>query len=340
MASEKKPSIYQDRGTIGSAKELDEYGVWVKSEPQDLVNDDKDTAGDFSLAGLDDLPDFPTDFDASPTPDADSDFSIPEDDFSLDSGGESAAFSFDDQDAGGDFSLSDEDMDLPPPDAAAEEASSKDGGAENPAPDEDDGGFDEISLEDLLDVADELPGEDAGEGEGAPDEDLSKGSADKSTQLLMKIAEELSSIRAELSALKQEFSAVRGTEGDESHGFFNNAGTDDKIALTGDELNNILNTAKFTEESGLNAAEEDQLPGFSEGDAAPADASPETETPAGELSLDDLDIAGESQAEVSTGELGLDDLNITEGPEIEEAELSTVEEPIEIGELSDIGQLD
>jgi hypothetical protein len=38
--------------------------------------------------------------------------------------------------------------------------------------------------------------------------------------------------------------------------------------------------------------------------------------------------------------LGLDDLNITEGPEIEEAELSTVEEPIEIGELSDIGQLD
>jgi len=34
MASNKKPSIYSDRGNIGSAKELDEYGVWVKSEPQ------------------------------------------------------------------------------------------------------------------------------------------------------------------------------------------------------------------------------------------------------------------------------------------------------------------
>ena len=36
MAIEKKPSIYSDRGTIGSSDELDEYGVWVKSEPQDL----------------------------------------------------------------------------------------------------------------------------------------------------------------------------------------------------------------------------------------------------------------------------------------------------------------
>jgi hypothetical protein len=36
MASEKKPSIYYDRGTIGSSDELDDYGVWVKGEPQDL----------------------------------------------------------------------------------------------------------------------------------------------------------------------------------------------------------------------------------------------------------------------------------------------------------------
>jgi len=39
MSNEKKPSIYHDRGTIGSAKELDEYGVWVKSEPQDLASE-------------------------------------------------------------------------------------------------------------------------------------------------------------------------------------------------------------------------------------------------------------------------------------------------------------
>ena len=36
MAKEKKPSLYVDRGTIGSHDELDEYGVWVKSEPQDM----------------------------------------------------------------------------------------------------------------------------------------------------------------------------------------------------------------------------------------------------------------------------------------------------------------
>ncbi|MDR2103894.1 MAG: hypothetical protein LBP42_07320, partial [Treponema sp.] len=36
MANGKKPSIYDDRGTIGSSDELDEYGVWVKSEPQDF----------------------------------------------------------------------------------------------------------------------------------------------------------------------------------------------------------------------------------------------------------------------------------------------------------------
>ena len=36
MASNKKPSIYSDRGSIGSSEELDEYGVWIKSEPQVL----------------------------------------------------------------------------------------------------------------------------------------------------------------------------------------------------------------------------------------------------------------------------------------------------------------
>lgn len=42
MASDKKPSIYSDRGNIGSAQELDEYGVWVKSEPQVLSAGDSE----------------------------------------------------------------------------------------------------------------------------------------------------------------------------------------------------------------------------------------------------------------------------------------------------------
>ncbi|MDR1363719.1 MAG: hypothetical protein LBJ35_06690 [Spirochaetaceae bacterium] len=40
MESGKKPSIFSDRGFIGSAGELDEYGVWVKSEPEDIAFDD------------------------------------------------------------------------------------------------------------------------------------------------------------------------------------------------------------------------------------------------------------------------------------------------------------
>ena len=36
MAYDRKPSIHTSRSTIGSAEELDAYGVWVKSEPQDF----------------------------------------------------------------------------------------------------------------------------------------------------------------------------------------------------------------------------------------------------------------------------------------------------------------
>ena len=44
MASNKKPSIYSDRSSIGSAEELAEYGVWVKSGPQILSGDNQTSA--------------------------------------------------------------------------------------------------------------------------------------------------------------------------------------------------------------------------------------------------------------------------------------------------------
>lgn len=87
---------------------------------------------------------------------------------------------------------------------------------------------------------------------------------DKATELLMKIAHEISDIRTELSSLKaglvgqvagsSEASAKVDTHqeesagGAESSGFFSDDDTDETIALTGDELNNILITADFTEE--------------------------------------------------------------------------------------------
>jgi len=52
MASNKKPSIYSDRSSIGSADDLDEYGVWVKSGPQILSGSDDDLSSDFNAVDL------------------------------------------------------------------------------------------------------------------------------------------------------------------------------------------------------------------------------------------------------------------------------------------------
>ena len=86
MASLKKPSIYSDRGNIGSADELDEYGVWVKSGPQILpkTNDnvsslqadnftETDDSAAFSDAVLDINADGISDFDDIDFPDDDID---------------------------------------------------------------------------------------------------------------------------------------------------------------------------------------------------------------------------------------------------------------------------
>lgn len=84
-----------------------------------------------------------------------------------------------------------------------------------------------------------------------------------STELLQKIAEELSSIRGELVTLKDQIGSLKAegiATADETieeeplapphpiGGFFDDE-EDETIALTGDELDNILNTADFTEES-------------------------------------------------------------------------------------------
>lgn len=88
-----------------------------------------------------------------------------------------------------------------------------------------------------------------------------------STQLLLRIADELASIKSELSSLKDELSTLRGarvvaaepepSEPAASAGGFFDEEDDEKIALTGDELDNILNTADFTEESGSDAVHGD-----------------------------------------------------------------------------------
>jgi len=333
MAKDKKPSIYADRGTIGSSDELDEYGVWVKSEPQDLSqafpeadgfsaetpnSDDIDTA----IPDFEDLPDFDTLGLASPDSDALPNIpDMPEDDFGLpdlepngiitEEDNDSDVFNFGEltepvelnsislDSEGPDFgNLDSEDMDFMAL-SAEPEAIEPNAGNSSPEPDSgDDESFKEISMDEFIgtqDSADSLGSADSLESDepigtdsgivsaiaetpvlaAEPESvELKAGSSqpvhseeketvkesqklDLSTQLLMKIAEELSSIRSELSTLKKEFSGLRtvaAPKAESKEKDFLGEEEDEKISLTGDEMNNILNTADFTEEAGSDAA--------------------------------------------------------------------------------------
>jgi hypothetical protein len=261
MISEKNPSIYYDRSTIGSSEELDEYGVWVKSEPQDLSSVNTDTREtaipeeDFSPDLTGDLPDFeeteteawltevstdmtdPADFDIIPADDSDSldDLGLFTDDLAFTSGD------------------------------TAEEHAEFDVGAEEQTPAIEvtdafgNDSFSGISMDDFLPKPEPEP-ENATPDPSPKVSEETGISGDISTQLLMRIAQELSSIKDELSSLKKELFQIKNTavepaEQSGGGGFFDEE-DDEKIALTGDELNNILNTADFIEETGT----DDEIP--------------------------------------------------------------------------------
>jgi hypothetical protein len=275
MSTEKDPSIYYDRANIGSSEELDEYGVWVKSEPQDVSSLDFDT-GDFpgltlpdSEEFLEDSPQVPPDFDAGFD-----DTAAVEDDFSFPG---SEEISFDDASFGGD-------------------SAADDSFAAGSADDENDGGFvsnipvisDEVTIEDFDDLEavrkDMLEPQVARSGGGS----AKTADGDMSTRLLMQIAEELNSIKSELSSLKSELAAVKNEvpsqfpaplPDDPTTGSFFDEDDDETIALTGDELDNILHTADFTEEAGADAIEgltEDDIAALNDSDFTVAEnfASP------------------------------------------------------------------
>ena len=370
MATDKEPSIFDDRGTIGSSDELDEYGVWVKSEPQDLAlasadsqdldNDfSADISGDLSADLSDELPDSDDtdfsipDFDAldPESPEASLSLDTPRDDLSEDSfdlpdieaddeaEADSDVFNFGDLTEPPDFPSSEPDtagldttetdsveldttelntaeldsaettididaaeldsvvMDSAELDSldidsvetdsleldntifdSGEPAPAEGASTETASQDNDD--FTEIPMDDFIGAADqdELPDSPASlnledePGEISIDFDTPEASvnaaplqlakqtdvkqsaaADLSTQLLMKIAEELSSIRNELSSLKKELSGIKPpAPSSEEEGIYGEE-DDEKISLTGDELNIILNTADFTEEAGADA---------------------------------------------------------------------------------------
>jgi hypothetical protein len=279
MTSEKKPSIYYDRSTIGSSNELDEYGVWVKSEPRDFSSGNEE----ISVADTEEFPDFDIDLMSA---DKGGDELFSDDNFSGEAPAEDTK---EDGSLGDDLNFSDlisdsfeadtfsESGDSSPEDSPAKETSFD--FKDLPEPDETplSGGEDsdhlfdfaeadadnlfddsplteDISLETIEDPeegAEDSPAI-SGSGDTPAAEAETAGdspSPDLSTQLLMKIAEELSSIRSELSSLKQEFRVLqRGsfsgeTAESQGRGFFDEE-DDEKISLTGDELDTILHTAE------------------------------------------------------------------------------------------------
>ncbi|MBQ0040065.1 MAG: hypothetical protein KBS64_06535 [Treponema sp.] len=89
------------------------------------------------------------------------------------------------------------------------------------------------------------------------------------SSVLSQISNELESLRSEIKDLKSEFEEIKKNgiqtepsadsavdtdidlpESSEDTGFFNDTDEDDTIALSGDELSNILSTAEFTSQSG------------------------------------------------------------------------------------------
>ena len=88
------------------------------------------------------------------------------------------------------------------------------------------------------------------------------------TAIFSQIVEELSSLKNEFASLKNEIETIKNqtkvpvpvqeTEKDESHGFFADTDEDDTIALSTDELDNILQTADITQAEPQQAQEEEQ----------------------------------------------------------------------------------
>lgn len=77
----------------------------------------------------------------------------------------------------------------------------------------------------------------------------------KGQEILQQIVGELASLKDEIKNLKSDFAEIKnhGTDfeikEEENTGFFSDGDEDDTIALSGDELSNILNNAEFLDES-------------------------------------------------------------------------------------------
>ena len=153
--------------------------------------------------------------------------------------------------------------------------------------------------------------------------------ADDSLAILRNIEEELQSIKSELKQLKTELTSLRGkapsdestaeaapSDSKEPTGFFEEE-EDETIALTGDELDNILNTAEFTEQTGQPTEIEDFMEEFPTS-AETAELTVPSESPAEQLLDEDLfdeanlEIAQYEDVEAPVEELPIEEITLDE----------------------------
>ena len=159
-----------------------------------------------------------------------------------------------------------------------------------------------------------------------------------SSSLLEKIMGELSLLRRDINELKEDFTALKtapcpdgcADKADEKEGggFFADDGDDDTIALSGDELNNILTSADFTDEAenekeSAPAAETTVEEPAEPAAEAPAEikeeAFPEIELPE-EIMIDEAEAEAENTEEASP----MPELNIEEN-ELHEPQLDDID---------------
>ncbi len=175
-----------------------------------------------------------------------------------------------------------------------------------------------------------------------------------SSEILARIEDELRSIRSDLTQLRSELSGMRkpGPEpavaappsgGETQSGFFDED-EDETIALTGDELDNILNTAEITEEVAEAAPVEEtmdlaEIPEDSSQSGLPEDLlgletaeAPQAEELPAELDLEDLSAETSTSKSASASSEGLLELDLEGIPEIETTE-KDLQPASEVGDL-------
>jgi len=209
--------------------------------------------------------------------------------------------------------------------------------------------LDEVTASDEPDEAGEFASFDLDPNPLESEHDSPSGSSTdtQSGTFLASIQSELSSIHAELGALKEELAHLRSTPSasapareaididndEEPGGFFEGEEDEDEtIALTGAELDNIMNTAEFTEQAGLPTRAEEF--GIVQNDVQKASDEPAAESTedSDSLDLDDLGELDDLPDSAPVQEITLD-----EGPE----DLGSLE--IEIGgdsELTNANELE